>query len=28
VLNQRGIQTARGAEWTAMAVKRVMDRAA
>ena len=28
VLNRRGIQTARGAEWTAMAVKRVMDRAA
>ena len=27
-LNRRGIQTARGAEWTAMAVKRVMDRAA
>jgi DNA invertase Pin-like site-specific DNA recombinase len=27
-LNLRGIQTARGAEWTAMAVKRVMDRAA
>jgi hypothetical protein len=27
-LNRRGIQTARGAEWTAMAVKRVIDRAA
>jgi DNA invertase Pin-like site-specific DNA recombinase len=26
-LNRRGIQTARGATWTAMAVKRVMDRA-
>jgi DNA invertase Pin-like site-specific DNA recombinase len=27
-LNRRGIQTARGTAWTAMAVKRVMDRAA
>jgi DNA invertase Pin-like site-specific DNA recombinase len=28
VLNRRGIQTARGGAWTAMAVKRVIDRAA
>ncbi len=25
-LNERGIKTARGSEWTAMAVKRVVDR--
>jgi DNA invertase Pin-like site-specific DNA recombinase len=28
VLNRRGIQTPRGGDWTAMAVKRVIDRAA
>ena len=27
-LNRRGIQTPRGGAWTAMAVKRVIDRAA